>query len=77
MADSVPAQFFDLASISSDWRLVCPTHGSVQMVIVFNNDITNRSYCQACWEIDSVAKASKKVTFNANGGPQPSAALTR
>jgi hypothetical protein len=76
MADTVPAQFLDLASISSDWRLTCSVHGNVQMVIVFNNDILNRCYCQACWETD-VVRSSKKVTFTANGGPQPSAPLTR
>lgn len=76
MADTAPAQFLDLATLSSDWRLNCQTHGSVTMVIVFNNDIQNRCYCQACWETD-VAKSSKKVTFNANGGPLPSAALAR
>lgn len=76
MADTVPARFMDLREISSDWRLKCPVHNYVTMVIVFNDDIKNRSYCQACWEIDSVAKASRKVTFEANGGPEPAAART-
>lgn len=76
MSDAVPARFMDLREISSDWRLSCPTHGNVTMIIVFNDDIKNRSYCQACWETDSVAKVSKKVTFNANGGPEPAVART-
>lgn len=76
MADTVPAQFMDLRSRSSDWVLNCATHGQVTMVIVFNDDIKNRAYCQACWEAD-VVKTSRKVTFNANGGPEPSAAVTR
>jgi hypothetical protein len=76
MADAVPAEFFDLATLSSDWRLNCPTHGKVQMVVVFNNDIANRSYCQACFET-GMATISKKTTFATNGGPAPAAATTR
>lgn len=75
MSDTVPARFMDLREISSDWRLTCPTHGNVQMIVVFNDDIKNRSYCQACFEVE-VAKLSRKVTFNANGGPEPAAAKT-
>lgn len=77
MADTVPAQFLDLRTISSDWTLNCPVHGNVTMAIVFNNDIANRSYCQQCWEEQSVSKVSKKVTFNTNGGPQPAPAISR
>lgn len=75
MADAVPARFMDLREISSDWRLTCSVHGSVTMIIVFNDDIKNRSFCQACFETD-VVRSSKKVTFNANGGPEPAAART-
>ena len=70
MADNAPARFMDLREISSDWRLNCSVHGDVTMVIVFNNDIKNRSFCQACWEQD-VVRASKKLTFRTNGGPEP------
>lgn len=73
MSDTTPARFMDLRERSSDWTLTCPTHGNVKMVIVFNDDIENRSYCQACFEAE-VAKLSKKVTFNKNGGPEPTAA---
>jgi len=75
MADTVPARFMDLREISSDWRLSCPTHGNVTMVIVFNDDLLNRAYCQQCFE-DDIAKTTKKTVFNANGGPQPAAART-
>ena len=77
MADSVPAKFLDLATISSDWMLNCAVHGNVQMVIVFNNDLVNRSYCQQCWEESSVSKVSKKVTFVQGAGPAPAPAITR
>lgn len=77
MADVVPAQFFDLRTISSDWNLNCAVHGNVTMVIVFNNDLVNRCYCQACWEEQSVSKISRKVTFSQGGGPAPAAPLTR
>lgn len=70
--DTVPARFMDLRERSSDWKLDCTVHGAVTMILVFNEDIANRSFCQQCFE-DGMAKLSKKVTFNANGGPMPAA----
>jgi hypothetical protein len=75
MADVVPARFMDLREISSDWRLNCSLHGNVTMVIVFNDDIKNRAYCQACFETD-LLRGSRKTTFDANGGPEPAAVRT-
>lgn len=68
--DTIPARFMDLRERSSDWRLTCPVHGNVTMVLVFNDDIKNRSFCQACFELD-IVRSSRKTTFNANGGPEP------
>lgn len=72
LSDTVPARFMDLRERSSDWKLNCPTHGDVNMIILFNGDFKNRAYCQDCFEVE-VARLSKKVTFRANGGPEPEA----
>lgn len=73
--DNAPARFMDLREMSSDWRLTCALHGNVTMIVVFNGDIKDRAYCQACFEID-LLRGARKTTFNANGGPEPAPVAT-
>lgn len=68
MADDNPAQFFDIRSVSADWHLSCPTHGDVNMVIMFNGDVQEHAYCQQCFE-DNLHTLASKITFRQNGGP--------
>ena len=70
-SDIHPARFFDVREISSEYRLNCPVHGQVNFTVQFNQDF-NRTYCQDCFEVE-VAKMSRKVVFNPNGGPLPQA----
>lgn len=63
--------FLKLSERSSDWKTTCPVHGVVDALVVFDGDVANKAYCQSCLETVFAGSISK-VTFDANGGPDPS-----